>query len=139
MLPTSRPPITDKKSHVLIPAHEFLSPNQHHFLNPFHLIRILETCYILESKVNQFDIVNNFQYSFDMIFGLVPVLACPGVTIRAIVCGMDTSDPPRLLNIGPLSTAHCPTHHPPPPPFFPIVQRQQCVRHTSCSLSGHTQ
>ena len=27
----------------------------------------------IESKVNQFDIVNNFQYSFDMIFGLVPL------------------------------------------------------------------
>ena len=51
------------------------------------------------------------------------------------------SSSPRLLNIGPLSSG--PVHTaatilPPPPPFFPIVRRQLCVRHTSCSLSGHT-
>ena len=76
-----------------------------------------------------------------MIFGLVPFLCRPvsqSEQLSAVQChtGILVPPPPQYWTIEQWASAA--TILPPPPPFFPIVRRQLCVRHTSCSLSGHT-
>ena len=146
VLHCSSPPITDKKSLSLVQTNIFLFVHFTQPTNNFYWrarlpdirngllgfrpefvdsIDFFINLLPYTTEVNQFDIVNNFQYSFDMIFGLVPFLRRPvsqSEQLSAVQCHTGIPPPPQYWTIEQWGSAHwgCRPYSHLLPHFFPL-------------------
>lgn len=139
VLHCSRPPITDKKSlSKQIYFHSYICPTTHGLgFITFIILPYATVCKVRSTNLISL-IISNILLIWYLAWCHCPAAPCHNQSncLWSSVTPVILSPPPQYWTIEQCTLGW--TVLPPPPPSFPIVQRQLCVRHTSCSLSGHT-